>query len=274
MSGYVYEIVAGDDDTFAIVRSEPLSLEEERARAFRTLPAYEPRLESVFPIRDPAHPHCVHPDYANPQDPSRCASQVRIVSMALHESTLDQLWTLGGHTETFPSSDGRDPAAEKNKFREQILAACRNELEATLRGQSPPSQSALEVIRIRPEHCRGPEEAAALVGQYGVVLSEQGFEDQPTLAKGRILCFFSGARKITHAPHPGGNLAQYVNSAFRTIGRDNVFVDQQACNTSLHPATVELCSADGRPMRETMFFLALYRELQPNEQILLDYGPY
>lgn len=302
--GYVYEIVAGDDDTFAIVRSEHLSVEDlERTRSLGTLQSYDPRLERVFPIRDPAHPHWVHPNYASPQDPSRCSSQVKLLSITLEASTLDHLWALAGPAEPLPRSGDRDATAAKSKFGEQIIAACRNELEATLRGESPPSQRALEVVRIRPEHCRGPEEAAALVGQYGVILSDQGLRDQPTLATGRILCFFSDARldaeraaeshlttdapddeadarqrvparKFTPAPHPGGTMAQYVNTAFRAAEGSNVFVDQQACNASLHSATVELSSIDEHPLSETMLFLALHRELHPNEQIRLDYDPY
>jgi len=284
---------------------------------------YDPKLDWVFPIRDPANPTRVHPDYADPVDPARCATSVGLNSvqffkggtkktkwgtrLPVTEMTEDRLWRmLKTH---FPNDHLYNNGADKDMkevFIESLKRACRQELEACIKGEAPPSSENVKVVPVTAEQCDNPDEARALAGQYGGVLTSYDKNKQPNLRNGRIVCLFAGARletdeerdayfgtlgpelakqaqlhysvgvkkygtkkkRVDWAPYGGGNMGQYFNSSFKPDGK----VDPAQCNACFMPVTFELTTRDGSKRRETMMAVIQYREIEKGKQIKLDYG--
>ena len=283
---------------------------------------YDAHLEQVFPIRDPAHPAQVHPDYADPDDPKRCARNVNIQDVQLLKNskkktpwgskrlatdmTEKTLWQMlnkhFGNDHPYRKQRGQDM---QKMFIEALKRACQQELQACIAGKTPPSVGSVRVVPVSPEQCDSPQEAQALAGQYGAVLTSYERDRQPSLRNGRIVCLFAGARleteeeraayfgllgeelanqaqhdysaqvrkrgtnkRVDWAPYGGGNMGQYFNSSFDADGR----VDQEQCNACFMPVTFELTARDGGKRQETMMAVIQYREIAEGKQIKLDYG--
>jgi len=289
-----------------LVELEPLFVRyRDHAIVARAKQVYDPQWDKLFPIRSPEDPSKIHEDYADASNPRRCDSKVKLHSAHFTLEELDKLWKQMCYSN--PKMQGK-PTKKVflSMFRQNLERACCEELKATLRGLAPPSQALLNVVEIQPHHCSTPGEEEALKGQYGVVLSEQGLENQPTLARGRILCLFAGARiatdkeatayaaeyghdslhdygavakkfgttvPITYGAYGGGNVAQYFNSAFVASKKNEHLVrDPEGLNASMHRVTFELTNARKEQVSETMLVCVLHRPLKEEEQIRLDYG--
>ena len=285
---------------------------------------YDPKLDWIFPIRDPANPARIHPDYADPGDPTRCATNVGINSvqffkggtkktkwgtrLPVTEMTEDRLWqmlkTHFGNDHLYSNGPDKDM---KDEFIESLKHACRQELEACIKGEAqPPSSESVKVVPVAAEQCDNLDEAHALAGQYGGVLASYDKNKQPNLRNGRIVCLFAGARletneerdayfgtlgpelakqaqlhysvgvrkhgtkkkRVDWAPYGGGNMGQYFNSSFKPDGK----VDPAQCNARFMPVTFELTTRNGSKRRETMMAVIQYREIAEGKQIKLDYG--
>lgn len=258
---------------------------------------YNRELEKVFPIRDPANPELVHPKYASSINPAVCGSRVKIDKVTISKSQIDQLWSQTNLREVVPE---REQLSYKEKLKTNLETACLDDLRATSRGHVPPSAADTKVIRLESRHCL-PHEASALTGQYGVVLSARGQDNQPLVKDGRVLGIFGGARLVTAqdheayerslgdladksaayeavqgrvhwAPYGAGNRAQYANSAFKNMGDESI-VDTTQTNTAFIEIEITLTDRDGQKQKEKMYACGLLRSLGPDEQVRLDYGP-
>ena len=284
---------------------------------------YDAALDRMFPIRDPANPAQVHPDYADADKPMQCAEGVRLLGVQflkngakttkfssrpkmreMDEKALwDMLHTHFGSDHLYPSRRGFNA---KKTFIDALLASCRQEMQACIKGEAPPSVQRVQVVEVTAEHCDSPTEAGALQGQYGGVLVDYAKEQQPSLRNGRIVCLFAGAplsteeardayfaqlgqevadqaqhdysarvrqhgtrkKHVDWAPYGGGNMAQYFNSSFNTDGE----VDPERCNACFMPVTFKLQDKEGKERTETMLAVIQYRPIEPGKQIKLDYG--
>lgn len=175
---------------------------------------YDPALDRRFPIRDPNNPALVHPAYAHPNDPTRCAEQVRLQDVIFQKNASKR--TKWGNRSQMPGLDestlwnmlnqhfGKDHPYQKGAgrnmkkmFIEALRGSCREEMEATINGKEPPSSASVEVVAVTAKHCDNPEEARALQGQYGGILKSNDEKKQPSLRNGRIVCLLAGARLET-----------------------------------------------------------------------------
>ena len=187
----------------------------EQTQLFTGKQIYHSALDQMFPIRDPANPARVHPNYADPADPTRCAGMVRLESVhflksgakstkfstrpiarAMDENTLwKMLKDKFGSDHPYQNRSGFNG---KKMFLDALLTSCRQELEACITGkQPPPSVHRVQVVEVTAEQCDSPDEARALQGQYGGVLKDYAEDQQPSLRNGRIVCLFAGARLET-----------------------------------------------------------------------------
>ena len=177
---------------------------------------YHPELDQRFPIRDPANPTLVHPDYADPADPTRCAKEVRLQHVQFLKGggkktkwgskskatgiNEDELWrmltTFFGKEHSYQARRG---ANMKKMFIESLMHSCEQELQACITGTEPPSARSVKVTPVTANQCDSPEEAQALAGQYGGILQDYAKDKQPSLRNGRIVCLFAGARLETEA---------------------------------------------------------------------------
>ena len=177
---------------------------------------YHPELDQRFPIRDPANPTLVHPDYADPADPTRCAKEVRLQHVQFlkgggkktkwgskskatginEEALWRMLTTHFGKEHLYQARRG---ANMKKMFIASLLRSCEQELQACIAGTEPPSARSVKVTPVTADQCDSPEEAQALAGQYGGILQDYAKDKQPSLRNGRIVCLFAGARLETEA---------------------------------------------------------------------------
>ena len=178
---------------------------------------YHRELDQRFPIRDPANPTLVHPDYADPADPTRCAEKVSLQNAYFLKggrkpptkwgskskatgNNEDELWRL--LTTNFGKDhpyQARRGTSMKKMFIASLLRSCEQELQACIAGTEPPSARRVKVMPVTAEQCDSPEEAQALAGQYGGILQDYAKDKQPSLRNGRIVCLFAGARLETEA---------------------------------------------------------------------------
>lgn len=271
---------------------------------------YDPALEQVFPIRSPAHPERVHPAYAAPGDPRRCAPQVTLQGIHFYKGgaslTETTLWQLA--RQHFPNL----PFQNKDEFITALKRSCKEELTATMQGRPPPSAQQVRIAAISASsQCDSPEEFAALQNQYGGFLTDYAPARQPSLGNGRVVCLFAGARLasdeddqhyleqfgqrfglqalqdyaaniqqygsrkqelVTWAPYGGGNMGQYFNSSFKPGEQGKLQVDTDKTNALLCPVMVDLTDRHGQARRESMMMVLQNRPIAAGKQIKLDYG--
>jgi len=270
---------------------------------------YDPALDKVFPIRAPAHPDQVHPDYADPDDPGRCAPQVALKGIHFYKSgaSLSEQ-TLWQRAKTNFKNDF--PYKTRKLFIEALKRSCEEELKATMQGRQPPSSRAVRIDLITEENqCDSPEEFAALHNQYGGFLTDYASSSQPSLRNARIVCLFAGSRlaseedsrqyldqlgaefgwqalqeyaanarqygkqgQLAWAPYGGGNMGQYFNSSFQPGNEGKLQVDADRTNAFLCPVMVELTDRHGQARKESMLMVIQDRPIAQGKQIKLDYG--
>jgi len=270
---------------------------------------YDPTLDKIFPIRAPAHPDQVHPDYADPDDPSRCAPQVALKGIHFYKGgTSLSEQTLWQRAKTNFKNDF--PYQSKKLFIEALKRSCEEELKATMQGRQPPSSRHVRIDLITEENqCDSPEEFTALHNQYGGFLTDYAPSSQPSLRNARIVCLFAGSRlssheddqhyfaqfgqrfgqqalqdyaanvqqygkqsQLTWAPYGGGNMGQYFNSTFKPGSEGKLQVDVDKTNALLCPVIVELTDRHGKARKESMLMIIQDRPIVEGKQIKLDYG--
>ena len=270
---------------------------------------YEPALDKLFPIRDPAHPEHVHPDYADPDDPSRCSPKVVIQGINFYKTSgnainENNLWQ-------YAKAHFKDlPFKRKTLFIEALKRSCHEELTATMKGGEPPSSRQVKIEEITQEsQCDSPEEFKALENQYGGFLRDYEPSKQPSLRNGKIVCMFAGARltsdeddqqymrlfgsefssrvlkdyaantkkygerdQVTWAPYGGGNMGQYFNSSFKPDAEGKLVVDAAQANAFFCPVMLDLTDHHGNARKESMLLVVQHRPIAEGKQIKLNYG--
>lgn len=270
-----------------------------------------PELDRVLPIRDPADPSRVHPDYVSSRDPRLCSSSVEIKDVLLTREEQQDLWEdmLEANPELRRRHTTRE--ARDQHFREFVAAirdSIRAEIAPTLNGRAPPSAALLDVRKLEGKHC-GPGEDA-LLGQLGLFLTRRGQQEQPCLRNGKITCVFAGGklvedndtrvyesryrpptRNVTYdygadviqygttqlrgyVPFGGGNVAQFANtSAMPEDDGKDLMVDPSRCNSTMSRFTVVLTRKDGTLAKESLMMCTMPAPLDPPDQeIRLNYG--
>ena len=266
---------------------------------------YDARCDRVFPIRDPGHPHLVHPAYADASNPQLCADNVRVVSARFTRRYQDIIWSA-------ELAGGRSGAGQRDKqvALEHLSNSCLAEMRSTLRGDAPPSCGKVEIVTMTESHCDSPEEAAALEGQYGGVLRDAAEPGQHDLRNVGILGLFAGAKlvsqddieayrnclgaeladkvlasygfehrgqgqqqTVTWAPYGGGNMMQYLNAPFKMTLDGKMVVDTDKVNAKFVPVHFSLTDSTGTERTETLLAVVQIRPISAGQQIRLDYGP-
>ncbi|MDO9437353.1 hypothetical protein [Hydrogenophaga sp.] len=273
---------------------------------------YNIALENVFPVRDPRFPKQVHPDYAEDNDPTRCHKAMRIGKIKLmpmkvltkkgwvHADTAVELAKFLKH---FKKPDIRDA----DELREAMLSAIERDLTATMKGKAPPSTEWVEVVDLKATQCDGEAEAQALVGRGGVVPKKYAPKHQPSIANGRIVGIFAGARiktdeddaayaaavgkqaetvsrdygvsvpyGRTHVdwyPYYGGNLCQYLNTTFELSDTPNeLVIDADKTNAVFVRVSIPMLTKSGKWRTEPMYVVVQIGPVKKGKQLKLDYG--
>ena len=267
---------------------------------------YNPKQAQWFPIRDPANLERVNPDYADPADPTRVAEKVKVSGVKFHRTGPINEAILWRHARMhFPDQERRF------RTKEEFIAALRNsameEMHATIEGRDPPSCQSVKIAAIEnASQCASPEEFLALKDQYGGFPADYSPEKQPSLANGRVVCLFAGAKlgseddvdaylevlgrefgekvlndyaanvkkprtkeEITWAPYCGGNMAQYLNSAFKKRKNDEdgpLVGDRKNANVMFVPLTYGLTDKNGNARQETMLAVVQTHPLSDGAQ--------
>jgi hypothetical protein len=258
---------------------------------------YNIRLDSVFPIRDPAHPHQVHPDFADLSNPQRCAfAEIGPIKILKRFERLLYAY----------AKDHFACALSSAELIGQLSQACQAELRATAISEDPPSSRYIEIRRLALEQCQGEGEET-LVGEYGGLLRD--YASQPSLGRGLILGIFAGAwlqddgdtevyrkclgaaladrvlgdyatnvqnrrsRKVTTwAPYGGGNQTQYYNSVFAKNLQGEFKVDEAKTNAVLIPFSVQVLDRHRQERSVNMMMAVQHRAIENGGQIRLNYG--
>jgi|GEM_PF-6933940 len=269
---------------------------------------YDPVMDKLFPIRDPAHPERIHPDYADPDDPNRCSPNVKIKGIHFYKSNSsvineEALWRFMKNFEDHPFK-------KKAEFIEAITASCLAELEAMRQGQEPPSSRYVKIEEITQEsQCDSQEEFKALKNQYGGFLKDYAPSKQPSLGNGKIVCLLAGAKlasieedqqymtsfgtefrsrilrdyganvkkygkreQVAWMPYGGGNMGQYFNSSFKPDAKGKLVVDTEQVNAFFCPVMLDLTDRNGIARKESMLAVVQHRPIVEGKQIKIDYG--
>jgi hypothetical protein len=243
-----------------------------------------PAINQSFPIKNPASPNEVHPDYACDDDAIYCNAHVAIDGLELPEETKDIL------RDHFPQ-ESRQPG-----YFALRIAEIRAEYECPIDRRPPPSSTRWQAVRLTHAH---RNVAPALKGQYGVVPVDYGNQNvggmgpafagavignrqQKRTYLSRVSEQFDGdldaanqqfdnyaiqvgtgsrARQI--APWGGGNVAQFLNG--------NANTDEPAHFISVE-IIVHIKDKKGVRRSELMPHLFQIREVPLGEQALLEYG--
>ena len=269
---------------------------------------YDPALDKLFPIRDPAHPERIHPDYIDPDEPSRCSPNVEIKGIHFYKSNSSvineaALWR-------FVKNFKGHPFKSKDELIKAITASCHEELEAMIKGEEPPSSRHVKIEELTQEsQCDSPEEFKALKNQYGGFLKDYTPSNQPSLGNGKIVCLLAGARlasieedrqymtsfgsefrsrilrdyganikkfgkreQMTWVPYGGGNMGQYFNSSFKPDTEGKLVVDTEQVNAFFCPVILDLTDRNGTARKESMYVVVQHRPIAEGRQIKIDYG--
>lgn len=262
---------------------------------------FDEEMDKVFPIRDPKNPAHVHPDYVSSVGNQRCGSRVEVIGVKIHPDTGNTLWAdmLNANPALkaeYNAGSNRRQYEAKRRFLANIEAACRSEIESTVKGRAPPSQQVLQAKKLTDNECA---ETPALIGQYGVVLKEGvSQEQQPSLKNHKIMGLFAGAKlvtsqdeadyvarfgkhfvdhyaadvtdSVTYAPYGGGGTMSACNANFNREG----VVSSKGNDARFYRVEFVLRDRNGHERTEPMFMVAMPGIMPPGKrQILLDYGP-
>ncbi|WP_151635920.1 hypothetical protein [Noviherbaspirillum aerium] len=179
------------------VVSEPLPpIFQEEAYQFK------PEHNKRWPWGDVHNFGQVHPAFCEPAEPTRCAGNVVIGNVAVHD--IDHLYKL--YMDGLPlinislaeknSTAPLPKKMRKDQFEKIVKDGITDYLNAVKKHETPACYQNQKVERLREENCE-PDEVAALVGdgtnpEYGVLLEQYETEKQPLAAYGRIVGIFSG----------------------------------------------------------------------------------
>lgn len=263
---------------------------------------HDPALNCIFPIRDPADPTKVHPDYADPTDPTRCAGGVEIKEAKFGNCARERLWQLANADPEFDVSQ----YGTKTDYLKALRGSAVDAIAATMRGEVPPASRRLKVVRLERHHCETDQEADALEGQFGVVMEDEDPERQPLLRHAAVAGLYAGCRldsdaarasyagifgeeltgrvlgeyaldgengKTTWAPYGGGNDMQFINSAFKPEDGGPMRVDEERVHGCFDFVRVRFIDRDGRERREEIPIVVQYRPVPSGKQFLVNYGP-
>jgi len=253
-------------------------------------------LHSVFPIRDPARPDWVHPDYAHDRDRRHCHPRVRLVGVRVSNKTCENI--LSNMGPFLSDSKKRYWDRHRLELADALAEAGSEDVLASLEGRDPPSKEFIKVVPVTRAHCASEAEAAALAGQSGAIA--QGTPESPFYGwfagaklvseadfaayeayfgapfAQRILDGFSAEiprsgtqPRTVFAPFATGADQQYCNSRYLPSG----VVDKKRVNASLQVGTLTLLNKWGEQVTERLYMVVSHYPLTPGTPILLDYGP-
>jgi hypothetical protein len=261
---------------------------------------YDPRMENMFPLRDPKDPvNRAHPRYAGPN--GEVAAAVKVTEVLLARGAFSYLEQISKSDEHHRLPRLMRPALTqlKRALQEDVLA----EMQRLIEGRP------LETLRCQPARLAPtelPPHEQILAGQYGLFALEAAPEERPTLSNGRILCLYMGALLETEEEmleyrqrHPGSlgyeldtprkNSSKLVSVAALGAANSGPFANTALLPDTADPAydhgrinalymgfDVSMFDKDGQPRTERIAAVValdnLFAPENPTREVRVDYG--
>lgn len=265
---------------------------------------YHRALDDRFPIRHPGDPTRIHPSYADPSDPTRCAPAVTIKGATFSAPAKARLLKHARKDREFKLARFGNREAYLDALGQSVV----RQIEASIIGKTPPGLGRLKVVRLTREQCETGQEADGLEGQCGVVLEDYSPGAQPTLQNGEIVGVFGGSKldsdearaqyvalfgeelgeqivdthsipdagrgRVTWAAYGGGNALQFLNTALRLSRAGDWRVDARRVHGDIELVDITLTDKDGQERQEEVALVVQYRPVADGKQFLLSYGPH